>query len=302
MPRIRTIKPEFWTDEKMAPMNAVERLTFLGLISMADDMGRLLDNVKIIDAFVFPETDETCREALARLSRAGRIERGRTSSGQAVIQIVNWSKHQKVDRPSFKTCLPEIDHNTPKPTDEKPEKTGKSRQSTNTRESVASDSRERSDRTVDHGPTTVDHGPTTVDHGPTTNDGNEAAAPPSSPPPPAPPAIDLTKLRYPEFPCIKSKSTESNVWALTPDLLERFKETFPAVKIEAECRKAHAWIMANFAKRKTFSGMEDYLRRWLTKEQNRAVSRQSDAQSREQRSKEAGEKFQHGSFANSILP
>ena len=47
MPRIRTIKPEFWSDEKLAPLPPIDQLVFLGLISLSDDFGRVLDNIKI---------------------------------------------------------------------------------------------------------------------------------------------------------------------------------------------------------------------------------------------------------------
>lgn len=108
MARIRTIKPEYFQDEKMAPLDVVTRFVFLGLISMADDAGRLLDNVKVIDAFVFPESSESCRESLATLAGIGRIVRGTTQSGQRVIQIANWTRHQRVDKPNFANSLPEL--------------------------------------------------------------------------------------------------------------------------------------------------------------------------------------------------
>ncbi len=108
MPRIRTIKPEFWLDEKLSLMSAIDRLTFLGLISMADDYGRVHDNAKIIDAFVFPNSDDSVRESLANLSRISRIRRGNSSSGMPVIEIVNWARHQKVDKPQPKLALPPI--------------------------------------------------------------------------------------------------------------------------------------------------------------------------------------------------
>mgnify|MGYP000426208500 CR=1 FL=1 len=108
MPRIRTIKPEFWGDEKLAPCSPMTRLVFLGLISMADDTGRMLDNVKVIDAFIFPESSETCRGAVDELSAMGRIRRGKTASGQRVIEIAKWRDHQKIDKPNPKACLPEI--------------------------------------------------------------------------------------------------------------------------------------------------------------------------------------------------
>ncbi len=108
MARIRTIKPEMFQDEKLAPMDVTTRFVFLGLIAMADDAGRVLDNCRVIDAFVFPETDDSSREALARLSRIGRIRRGKTASGQRVLEISNWSKHQKVDHPNLKQAFPEL--------------------------------------------------------------------------------------------------------------------------------------------------------------------------------------------------
>lgn len=105
MARIRTTKPEFWGDEKLAPLTPIDRLVFLGLISMADDAGRVVDNVKSIDGFIFPETEDSSRQSLDTLAGAGRVLRYHSASGQRLIQVVNWSKHQKVDNPS-KYTLP----------------------------------------------------------------------------------------------------------------------------------------------------------------------------------------------------
>jgi hypothetical protein len=109
MPRIRTLKPEFWADEKLAPLDPVDRLVFLGLISLADDAGRLLDNARVIDAQLFPDTPQySVLESLRRLSGIGRIRRGWTSSGQRIIEIANWRKHQKISHPNLKAAFPEI--------------------------------------------------------------------------------------------------------------------------------------------------------------------------------------------------
>jgi hypothetical protein len=108
MARIRSIKPEFWCDEKLSTCDPMTRLVFLGLIGMADDRGRLLDNEKVIDAFIFPNTLDTARESVANLSRMGRVRRGNTASGQRIVEIVNWERHQKVDKPQLKAALPEI--------------------------------------------------------------------------------------------------------------------------------------------------------------------------------------------------
>lgn len=105
MPRIRTLKPEFWADEKLSLLDATTRLVFLGLVSMADDAGRLVDNVKLLDGQLFPNTDDSSRDALDILARLQRITRYQSPSGQALIQIANWNKHQKVDNPA-KYVLP----------------------------------------------------------------------------------------------------------------------------------------------------------------------------------------------------
>jgi hypothetical protein len=108
MARIRTIKPEFWGDEKLAPLCPLTRLTFLGLISQADDAGRLLDSEKRIDGLLFPMTGDSCAKSLVELSLSGRIQRGTTDSGQRIIQIANWKAHQKIDKPNLRASLPKI--------------------------------------------------------------------------------------------------------------------------------------------------------------------------------------------------
>jgi hypothetical protein len=105
MARIRTLKPEFWTDEKLALHPPLTRLVFLGLISQADDAGRLVDNVKLLDGLLFPYTDDTCGPALDELAATGRLTRYRSESGQPLIELTNWTKHQKVQKPS-KYTLP----------------------------------------------------------------------------------------------------------------------------------------------------------------------------------------------------
>lgn len=149
MARIRSLKPEFLADEKLAPLDVTSRFVFVGLICMADDCGRLLDNIRLIDATIFPETDDTAREALARLSRIGRIIRGKTASGQKVIQIQNWAKHQRVDHPNMRAALPQIVGSN----EDAPIREDVANDSRGAREEFPRDSR------LDLRPTTNDQGP-----------------------------------------------------------------------------------------------------------------------------------------------
>lgn len=52
--RIRSIKPQFWGDDKIARVSRDARLLALGLISMADDDGRFLASHSSICGYVYP--------------------------------------------------------------------------------------------------------------------------------------------------------------------------------------------------------------------------------------------------------
>lgn len=55
---------------------------------------------------------------------------------------------------------------------------------------------------------------------------------------------------------------------MTPSLVKRWRELFPALDIGKECREALAWIEANPERRKTARGMKSYLTRWFSRAQN----------------------------------
>ena len=57
MARIRTIKPEFWTDEKIVELSAFARLLFIGLWNFADDAGRMEFSAKRLKMQIFPADD-----------------------------------------------------------------------------------------------------------------------------------------------------------------------------------------------------------------------------------------------------
>jgi hypothetical protein len=104
MPRIRTIKPTFWSDEKVATLPRAIRLTFLGIISaMADDQGRCRANPRLVCAAIYPlDEDMTPAEIcvhldmLAETGLVGLYE----VAGEKYLHIVNWDKHQKINRPT----------------------------------------------------------------------------------------------------------------------------------------------------------------------------------------------------------
>jgi len=57
-------------------------------------------------------------------------------------------------------------------------------------------------------------------------------------------------------------------WTLTQAKLDEYAESYPAVDVLAECRKALQWVRDNPTRRKTYRGMGAYLNRWLAKVQD----------------------------------
>jgi hypothetical protein len=109
MARIRSIKPTFWTDEKVGLLPRAARLTFLGLISaMADDHGRLVANARIIRGAVYPYDDDVTAaevsEHVEMLIASGRVARY-TVNGDDYLFVRHWFQHQRVDKPQ-KSLLP----------------------------------------------------------------------------------------------------------------------------------------------------------------------------------------------------
>jgi hypothetical protein len=99
--RIRTIKPSFWGDAKVAGLTRDERLLVIGLLSSADDQGRFMASTAAIAGHVFPH-DELAPALIRRwrdaIAKAGLIELYRVD-GREYGWFPNWTKHQKINRP-----------------------------------------------------------------------------------------------------------------------------------------------------------------------------------------------------------
>lgn len=99
MARIRTIKPEFWTDEKLVELDYVDRLLFIGLFNFVDDQGFIDYRPKRIKMQVFPGDDVDVVAGLARLRDASLVTPYEADTG-VVIHVNNWTKHQRVSNPA----------------------------------------------------------------------------------------------------------------------------------------------------------------------------------------------------------
>lgn len=97
MARIRSIKPEFWHDERLASVSRDARLLFIGMWNLADDFGVLRANPRLLKGQVFPYDEIDVSPLLGELERAARIVRYRPD-GEDLVLVRNFTKHQKLDR------------------------------------------------------------------------------------------------------------------------------------------------------------------------------------------------------------
>lgn len=109
MARIRALKPEFSQSESMGRVSRDARLLFILLWPICDDSGRTRGDSRFLARTLYPYDD----------GRDGAIETSASNvdvwldeleaekcivryevDGSTYLQIVNWLKHQKIDKPS----------------------------------------------------------------------------------------------------------------------------------------------------------------------------------------------------------
>jgi hypothetical protein len=102
MARIRSIKPEFWTDEKLAECSLGARLLFIGTWNFADDEGRMEYSPKRLKMQVFPGDNIEVTPLVEELRGHGLVIVYSTGN-RDFLAIPNFRKHQRVDRPRAST-------------------------------------------------------------------------------------------------------------------------------------------------------------------------------------------------------
>jgi len=107
MARIRHLKPEFFTDRKLASCGHQAMLLFAGLWCLADRDGRLIDAPNFIAGQIFPyDSSVNCDETLATLAATGLITRYQVST-EKYLQICNFTKHQRPNIKETQSIIPE---------------------------------------------------------------------------------------------------------------------------------------------------------------------------------------------------
>ena len=102
MARTRMIKPEFWSDEKLAKLSLQARLTYIGLWNLSDDYGVVKGHPAWLKNSIYPYDDLRIGQFetwLAELERIGRVVPF-VAGGEKFYAIRNCRRHQTINRPS----------------------------------------------------------------------------------------------------------------------------------------------------------------------------------------------------------
>lgn len=246
MARTRNIKPSFFTNEVLAECAALARLLFAGLWTHADRDGRLEDRPRRLKVQILPYDDCDVHSLLDELASRGFITRY-AARGDNYIQINAFLQHQSPHKDEQSNCFPAPPCDEKTCTVQTPYMHGAS--------------------TV-HAPVKSPLLPSSLTLNPiclppsacacpeTTERSEPSATPKASEPEPASPVI--------EYPTDGKQKT----WWLSLAKLAEYRECYPHLDVEAECRKALQWLRDNPERRKTANGMPRFLGSWLSRANN----------------------------------
>ena len=113
MGRIRTIKPEFPQSQSMGRVSREARLLFVLLWTLADDSGRTRAASRMLASLLYPYDDDAPRLISGWLEELATVNAIvlYTVDGDDYLEVRNWLKHQKIDKPS-KSRFPPFDESS----------------------------------------------------------------------------------------------------------------------------------------------------------------------------------------------
>lgn len=100
MARIRTIKPEFWSNEGLSELPEATHLLAAALLNYADDDGYFNANPKLIRAECSPlrEPSVPTTVSVQQLQTIGYIDLGTGTDGRRYGRIINFRQHQVINK------------------------------------------------------------------------------------------------------------------------------------------------------------------------------------------------------------
>jgi hypothetical protein len=98
MARIRTVKPEIWSDEHFMDLTLSARLVFIASLNFADDFGVLADKPRTLAARCMPGDNLDSHAVVNELVAARFYVRHAAPDGTPVLVIRTFASHQRIDK------------------------------------------------------------------------------------------------------------------------------------------------------------------------------------------------------------
>jgi uncharacterized phage protein (TIGR02220 family) len=109
MARIRTIKPDFHSDEKICALPPIARQLFIGLWNYADDKGLLKLNPFEHKIKILPTDRVEILDLLEMMEILNLIEIRRADDHYYIMKVKNLNKHQYISKPTASELLEQFE-------------------------------------------------------------------------------------------------------------------------------------------------------------------------------------------------
>lgn len=276
MARIRTIKPEFWTDEDLSEVSEPACLLALGLLNYADDEGYFNANPKLIKASVFPlrEPSVPITVQLRELSDCGYISLFSTSDSKNFGVINNFQKHQVINKPK-ESKIKELDLlpyeygsgtvSIPPGMDQGKEQ-GKE---------------QGKDQNLLRGAEKISPPPPEENRESCGLNLHDGTRPAHAGPERRPLSAGVPEMPRPDDPeFIRLPLNDGTEFSVTESQIAEFETLYPAVNVRQALRNQRGWLLSDQRRRKTARGIKKFITGWLAKDQDRGGNRGRDSPAR----------------------
>jgi hypothetical protein len=275
MARIRTIKPEYWTDEKIVECSIPARLLFVGMLNFADDKGCMERSPKRIKMQVFPADTIDCEPLIMELITHGLLTEY-SVNGCHYLQIPGFLKHQKINRPSNSSIPlpPEFSESSrheaaislngkePEHADSVNAHGALSEDSVNAHGALT-DGKEGKGKERKGKDKHLLRGAEKIHATPSCASGIEPSHARSSDERPLSDGMPDS----PEF--IRLPLNNGEEFSVTESMVTEWQALYPAVDVRQQLRNQCGWLTSEPTRRKTARGIKKFITGWLAREQDR---------------------------------
>ena len=109
MARMRSVKPEFWTDPDVADLSRDARLLYIGLWNLSDEHGRVRGDARYLKGQLFAYDDDLTADCVAtlvdELEKAGKVV-VYAVDGKFYLHLPSLARHQRLEPDRVVSRLP----------------------------------------------------------------------------------------------------------------------------------------------------------------------------------------------------